>query len=450
MNEISFKDSIQVIKKNKRLITLIMILFAMIAGIVTYVNTEPNYKTYTSLIMEETSKSDDADNNYKYIDQKFMNTYKTMVKSRLVINEVRENLKLDLSFKELSESIEVNVVPDTDIVKIEVSGKKPELIAKIADEMAKVSVKQLESMTEAKTIKILDKANIPGTQKNSISKSNIIAAAIVGLLIGISLAFLLEHLDSTVKTPIDIEKHFKLPVVGIIQKTEDELVLDENPNSFVAENYRTIATNLKSLRLDKEIKNILITSPKPAEDKDLVSINLAIAMAKSGEKVLLIDSDIRKPKIHKYFNIDNNLGLSNVLKGNNSYDEVIKEVRMEENLHILTSGPILSNPSDLFATRYMEVFLKRMNDNYNVVIIKAPSLGGVADANILSNIADGTLLVCTARETSMEEVKRAKKILDKVNANILGVILNRVDLQEDNYYKYYYDNYMYYKDNVHE
>lgn len=444
MEEMTLKDYYFILKRRRWFVVSMTIIFSIVVGIITYTSTEPIYKTYTSLIVEESKNSYDSDNNQKYLDQKFMGTYGEIVKSKLVIDDVRENLEITASFREVFKSIEVGVVPDTDILKIEVTGKDPKLITEIANEIAKVSITHVKEMTDTKNIKVMDKAQVPHTQTNSISKSNIFIAGVLGFLISISVVFLSEYLDNTIKTPKDIKKYLNLPVMGIIQEVDKNLIVYDNPNSFGAENYRTLMTNLRTIQNNKEIRSILITSSKPNEGKSLVAVNLAIAMAKTGQTVLLIDGDLRKPDIHTFLELSNDLGLYNILSENLNYKDVLKKSRLEENLHILTSGKITSNPAELLANKRMSGFLEEVSNIYDFVIINSPSLGALSDATILSTIVDGIMLVCAAGETNVEEVKKGKELLKEVAPNILGVVLNKVDLEKDNYYKYYYNSYRHY------
>ncbi|WP_050069921.1 polysaccharide biosynthesis tyrosine autokinase [Anaerosalibacter massiliensis] len=448
MDELTLRDFFSIISKRKWVIISVALIFSIIVGIITYFNTGPIYKTHTSLIAEEIKNNNDLDSDQRYLDQKFMNTYSEIVKSKLVIDDVKKNLKLDLSSKEISESIEVNIVPDTDIIKIEVTGKNPKLIADIANKVATISIKYIKNVADYKSIKIIDKAEVPKLQGNSFSKSNIIniiISGILGALISIAVIFLADHLDNTVKSPNHLEKYLDLPVVGVLKYTEEDLVMYKKPDSFTAENYRTVMTNIMSLKIAEEIKSISITSSNPNEDNSLVASNMAIAIAKAGEKVLLIDGNLREPMIHNYFNLENNYGLSNLLNRDINYKEAIREAKIEENLYVLTSGINTINPVELLASKQMNDFLEQMSKEYDFIIINSPSVGGITDSNILSTIADGTIIVCTVEKTDIDEVRASKELLNKLNANILGVILDKVRIEKNNYYKHYYDNYMYYE-----
>lgn len=448
MGRKTIKDYFLLVKRRKYFVFLMTIIFTVAAGIFIYVKTEPVYKTYTSLIVEERKNLDDSDSNQKYLDQKFMSTYSEIVKSKLVMNEVRESLDNDISLREMFNNIDVSVVSGTDIIKIEVTGRNPKLIADIANKTAETSIKQIKTMTDIKNIKIIDEAQIPKAQRNSIQKSNIIISGILGFLISITLILITEYFDNTVKSPQILEKHLEIPVIGFTLKSDEALIISEKPDSLGAENYRVIATNIKAIKKNNDMRTILVTSSNPNEGASLVTSNLGFALAKMGKKVLLIDGDLRKPSIHSYFDLDNNLGLSNILSEEIDYKTVIYDDEVESNLHILTSGIPSLNPAEMLASAEMSNFLKNIKKEYDFIIINSPSLGTFADANILSILVDETILVCSARETELEEVKRSKELLKKLNIDILGVVMNNVLLDEDSYYSAYLNNYKFYVNDI--
>ncbi|MBU5294114.1 polysaccharide biosynthesis tyrosine autokinase [Anaerosalibacter bizertensis] len=451
MEELTLRDYFSIVHRRKWLVIFTTIIFILAGVVINSFNSEQIYKTYTSLIVNETKNNNDLDNNQKYLDQKFMNTYSEIVKSKLVINEVKKNLNLDSSIKKLSESINVDVVSDTDVIKIEVVGNDPEQIARIANEISKVSMKHIKKMSDSKDITVIDKAQVPDLKTNLESDiKDIIIHGIIGLLVGSSIVFLLEHLDKRIKSPKDLEKKFNIPVIGVIQKVEENFMMDKNLNSFAAENYRNLMINIDAIQSRNGIKSVLITSFNPNEGNSLISTNIASTIARTKGKVLLIDGNLKKPKIHTYFKLKNDYGLSNVLNENIDYREVIYEDKSEKNLHVLTSGLPIFNSAELLSSRNMKDLLEEISKEYDTIIIDSPSVGGVTDSVALSTNVDGTILVCSAGETDIDDIKKGKELLDKVNANILGIILDKVIIKNDNYYKYYYNNYSYYNDRKEE
>lgn len=213
-------------------------------------------------------------------------------------------------------------------------------------------------------------------------------------------------------------------------------IVQKSPKSYVSEAYRTLRTNIQFLSFDRKIQTILITSPGPSEGKSTISGNLALTLAEAGKKVLLIDCDLRKPSIHKKFNISNLAGLTNVLAQGLKIENACMVVR--ENLYVLPSGTIPPNPVDILASKKMREFIKDMKNYFQYVIMDAPPVLPVADAQVLSTIADGVLLVISSGQAERHAVFRAKDLLVKVNANIIGAVINKVDMKSRRHYDTYY------------
>lgn len=213
-------------------------------------------------------------------------------------------------------------------------------------------------------------------------------------------------------------------------------IVEKNPKSPVAESYRTLRTNIQFSSFDKEIKTIVVTSAAPGEGKSTTIGNLAIVMAQSGKKVLLIDCDLRKPSLHKKFRITNQAGLTNILL----YDVDPFEIfhKHTNNLYILTTGQLPPNPAEVVASNRLKSFIEKMKNEFDYILIDSPPLIAVTDAQILSSFCDGTLLVVSSGEAERETVKRAKDLLNKVKANIIGVVLNKIELKSRKGYYYYY------------
>ncbi|MFA9396919.1 MAG: CpsD/CapB family tyrosine-protein kinase [Clostridiaceae bacterium] len=221
------------------------------------------------------------------------------------------------------------------------------------------------------------------------------------------------------------------------------LIVEKQPKSPISESYRTLRTNIEFSSIDNETKKILITSSGPQEGKSTLSANLALTMAQSGKKTIYIDCDLRKPTVHKKFRITNRLGLSNLLVNGLKIEETV--MCYAPNLDILTAGTIPANPSEIISSKRMKLFMQLAENKYERIIIDSPPLNAVTDAQILSSLVDGVVLVVAANQTEVESAKKAKDLLDKVNANILGVVLNKSEKGHgkkyagNGYYYYYGD-----------
>lgn len=216
------------------------------------------------------------------------------------------------------------------------------------------------------------------------------------------------------------------------------LIASLNPRSPISEQYRTIRTNLQFSSVDTLLKTILVTSSGPSEGKSMTTANLAVVYAQQGKKVLLIDTDLRKPTIHYTFRLDNLKGLSNILVGENSLEQVITSSEID-NLDTVSCGPIPPNPSELLASRKMEKMIEDASKLYDVILFDTPPVLAVTDAQIMANICDGSLLVVRSKKTEIEAAKKSVEILQSAKAKLLGTILNDREKKAANYY-YYYGN----------
>ena len=218
------------------------------------------------------------------------------------------------------------------------------------------------------------------------------------------------------------------------------LYISENPKSPVAEAYRTLRTNLQFSNIDGNLKNIAITSPGAGAGKSTTASNLALALAKSEKSVCIVDIDLRKPRQHEIFNTSNRFGLTNALLKPDDTMNHVKRTEYEY-LNVMTTGPIPPNPSELIGSKAMDKVIEILNSNYDIVIFDTPPVGMVTDAAVLSPKMNGTLLVCAAGDTDIKSAEYAKKLLDNVGANLLGVVLNKIPVQKGGYYGYHYGSY---------
>ncbi|GEO58564.1 CpsD/CapB family tyrosine-protein kinase [Companilactobacillus bobalius] len=212
------------------------------------------------------------------------------------------------------------------------------------------------------------------------------------------------------------------------------LVASDDPNGIISEQFKTIRTNIQFSSVDKPLKSILFTSSEPSEGKSTVSSNIAVTWAQQNEKVLLIDADLRRPTVHQTFNVDNKKGLSNYLLGNATFEEIIQPTDFH-NLYVITSGPIPPNPSELLGSNKIKQLFTRLSESFGLLILDAPPINTVTDAQVLANLVDGVILVVPQGIANKAAVAHAKQALLMVHAHILGAVMNRVI--RDQHYGYY-------------
>ena len=219
-----------------------------------------------------------------------------------------------------------------------------------------------------------------------------------------------------------------------------DLVTFKEPNLPISEAYRTLRTNIQFSSFDKKVKTLLVTSSGPGEGKTTTSSNLAVVMAQAGNKTLLIDCDQRKPNVHKVFGFSNANGLSNILVNENKVDINIgiHETPIA-NLHVLSSGTRPPNPAELLGSAKMKNFIEELKESYDFIILDTPPIILVTDAQILAQYTDGCLLVISSGEAERDLAIKAKGLLEKVNAKILGVVINKMDSKKKGYYHYQYE-----------
>jgi succinoglycan biosynthesis transport protein ExoP len=305
-------------------------------------------------------------------------------------------------------------------------------------------------------IQVVDQAEIPAGPYKPNKRLNLLLAAVVGLFLGIGLAFFFEYLDNTLKTPEDVEQLIRLPSFGMVPEISYErkkrlekasfpveLVTHGHPKSILSESYRNIRTSILLSFSEKPPKKIVITSPNPSEGKTTTVVNTAIALSQTGARVLIVDGDMRHPRIHKIFNQENGAGLSNFLSGNVPLDLIIKQTEVP-NLYYIPSGPIPPNPSELIGSNLFKEMVKVLGNRFDHVVLDSPPALGFADSVILSTSVDGVILVVLGGKTPRETLQRAKEVLHQVNAKILGVVINRVDIHRSDYGYYYYRYHYYY------
>lgn len=308
---------------------------------------------------------------------------------------------------------------------------------------------------KSSNIRVVDGARVPTSPSSPNIPRNLELSLLLGTLGGIGLAFVLEALDTTVRTPEQAEVVSALPSLGIIPLSVNgrrpflaalngstfsmELITFKRPQSQVAESFRSLRTSiLLSGSSDTRPKLLLITSALPQEGKSATSINLAIVLAQKGSRVLLVDADMRRPTLHRVLGVSRDVGLSSILDGTTPDDNSVVPAPDFPNLFVLPSGPSPSNPAELLDSGRLRTLLEQWRSQYDYVIIDTPPALSVTDAVVLSPVADAVIIVVRSGQTTKHAVRRTCDTLCQVNARILGIVMNAVDLRSPDLYYYYY------------
>jgi polysaccharide biosynthesis transport protein len=273
---------------------------------------------------------------------------------------------------------------------------------------------------------------------------NIILGIVFGLIVGIGLAFFIEYLDTSVKTIDDVERALQAPVIGVIPQDVGYL-LDEGPESHHAEAYRVLRTNILFSRKDDKLNTIVVVSAGAGEGKSTTTLNLATVFAQAGQRVLIVDSDLRRPTLHKLLRVSNSIGLTNYLLKQNTLEEVIQSTGVPT-LHLMASGKLPSSSMGILSSAQMKAMVAELKQRYDYVFFDSPPILGVSDASILASEVDMVIQVIQYRRYPQPMNIRAKQSIEKVGGNLIGIVLNNINMSQDEsyyYYSGYYHDYYY-------
>jgi succinoglycan biosynthesis transport protein ExoP len=289
---------------------------------------------------------------------------------------------------------------------------------------------------KASNIRVVDAAEVPGTPFLPKRQRDLTTAAFSGLVLALGLVFLFEYLDNRIKSPQELRSQLNVPFLGMVPsidvKTSGTLLHEGVPPNF-AEAIRGVRTNVLFSSAEEGTRIIVVTSAGPGEGKSLFSSNLAVSLAQAGQRVLHVDADMRRPRVHAIFDLTQEPGFSNLLVGDCKPSESIRKTSVQ-NLCVLPAGMIPPNPAELLGSKRCDEFFASLRQSFDWVILDSPPVLAVADASILANTASGVVFVVGADQTSRQAARAALEQLDAVQANVIGAVLNRVDLEKNPYY----------------
>ena len=308
------------------------------------------------------------------------------------------------------------------------------------------------SSNASNLLTVVEPAVAPSSPVSPRPLLNTLLAAILGLLVAAGVAFGAEYLDDAIKDADEVQEVTGLSTLGTIARMKGDRSRSEiyrlvsllYPRSSAAEAYKKLRTNIEFASVDAPIQALLVTSSIPGEGKTTTASNLAVVFAQAGRRVLLVDADLRKPGIHLNFDLPNAHGLTTLLRSDKASLDAIAQATEQENLRILTTGPLPANPAELLGSQRMRTILDRLKGTGDLLILDSPPLQAVTDSAILSSFVDGTLLVIDAGHSGRGHVRQGREALAKAGANVLGAVLNRIPTRDRvgyaDYYGGYYDS----------
>ena len=293
-------------------------------------------------------------------------------------------------------------------------------------------------------VRIVSPAQVPESPVRPRKMVNMALATVLGLMLALGLALVVDRLDDRVHTEEDAVMAVGAPVLAHLRmfpETEELSLEEAKSGSDLLEIFRTLRSNITFSAVDKPLRILLVTSTQPKEGKTVVATNLAIALAMDGKRTVLVDADLRRPHIHDHMGVSNEAGVSNVAIGERSLKEALQETHIP-NLEVLTAGPIPPNPAEMLNSQAWRDCLAKLKEQVDFVVIDSPPVLMFTDAQVLANMADATLMVVSARETSRRALAQGAKLLSIVDANVVGIVLNKLERRfgAGSYY-YHYDDY---------
>lgn len=448
MEEINIRDFLNYLKKYVLVIAAVALV--LIIGVFIYDKSikKPLYTTYTTIILtksNETQTGTTITQNDILLNQKLVETYSKIIKSKLVLEQVISETGVTYTAEELSENVSVEAYENTEMLKISVTDQDPELAANIANSIAQVFSGEIAKIYQINNISVVDVAVTPEEVSNNTLKRDLLIALFISIFGTIGVVFVVYYFDDTVKLTDDLEEEIGMPVVAKVFKSDIgsknnrkiELLAQKYPKSVVSESIKTLRTNLQFSSVDEDIKTILITSSIPGEGKSFISANLAISFAQTDKRVLIVDCDMRKGRQHRIFKLSNSKGLSNLLIDDmTNLKDYINKTSVP-GVHVITRGTVPPNPSELLNSKKNADLLRVLKAKYDVIIYDGVPCNGLPDSIIMSKLVDKVLIVSSDSMTPKSVLESTKKQLESVNAPVAGDVLNNVNRKNSTYGKYY-------------
>lgn len=429
-----------------RVIVATVVLGVTGASLYTYL-TPPTYTATTQLFVA----IGNGDNSASRIGAAvfFVNSrvksYPDLVKSPLVLDPVIKDLGLDTTASSLADDISAQVATGTVLMDVSVDSESASQAAAIANATGKQVVSLVEELDRTSTgsspvkVTVIRPATVPGSPTSPVPWLNVLIGLFAGLGIGLAGAALRETLDTSVKSEADVTDAVDLPTLTLVpvnpQVATTPLITASGANPIWAESYRRLRTNLSYLDPDRPHRSLLVTSSLPGDGKTLTAVNLAASLAQSSKRCVLVEADLRRPTVSRILGLTPDVGVTNVVTGNATIEDVVQHA---DGFDVITGGPIPPNPSELLGSQAFNRMIQSLLARYDNVVIDTPPLLAVTDAAVAATSADAVIIVCQAKRTRKQELRKAMDGLEAVDAHVVGVVLNRMPTGSGGYYEYEY------------
>ncbi|WP_461205036.1 tyrosine-protein kinase domain-containing protein [Clostridium sp. DL1XJH146] len=429
--ELTLRGIFEILKRRWKAIFGFTVMITGIVAVLNFYVLVPVYESSMSVIIGQSINGQDGEYDIEDVTMylKAMETYVVIAESKDVAIGAGELLYGEYSPEELMDMIMVIPQSNTQIMEIKIRTENKKEAKKIVEAVTQSFKENAETLIPKGSVSIFENPVVPEKPVKPNKLLNILLAFIISF-VGISgLIYSMYLLNTTIKNRDEGERATKLPVIGTIPKDNNynrnkhTLIVRDQPESSSSEAFRILRTNIQYSFMNEDIKTIVVTSSIDSEGKSSIICNLALTISHCGKKVLIVDSDMRNPSIHKKFRLTNNVGLAQVLQGEVDKKEAIR--KSGDYLHILTSGELPTNPSEILDSIEMKEFIDNVKLDYDFVFMDTPSLNNITDAQIISNRVDGALIVVGINEVDRDSLIRTKELLMKARANILGLVVNK-------------------------
>jgi polysaccharide biosynthesis transport protein len=435
-----FRYILQTIKRRWYVVVLMIILSIAFAYYKGYHRTTITYQAKIGFIVGNPIGSDISQ---VQILERYIQTYCALAKTSFIAERVSAKLNKGIPAEAIQASIMATPQTNTQFVNAVFTWKSPTESVEILNIFSEVFINEAKSIYPTCSIQVIENIKEPKSIIMS-KKKYFILAVVAGLIFSILVIFSIELFDNTIKTEEDVKEYLNGSVIGEIPK-EKNMINNINSTSLnntshiMLEAFRTLRTNVEFVTSCNNLKAIVVTSARPGEGKTSIAAILATVISQTGKRTILIDCDLRNPNIHKIFTVSNEIGLTNYLAGKAVLAEATNKSSLE-NLFILTSGIKPPNPAELLSSAHMKSLMRVLRNDYDYIIIDTPPVGLVTDAQILSQLADGSIFVVSSGKSVRVDTIKSKELIRQVSGNIVGFVLNNVKYSSAyKKYSYYYE-----------